>query len=119
VIDEPLQTSATDPEQLAFAKQKERDREAQRRARWRHQLSTYEGRQFIWDELFAALFAYIPPGDQALLGVRNEELRRWALANEHTDLFLQMQREAMARAKQDRDEARSSRVKRTDTPRTS
>ncbi len=112
---EPLQTNAADPEQLAFARQVERDRLTRKLARWRQQLSTQEGREFVWEELFFVLFQYIGPGDEQTLGARNEELRRFQEANKHPDLYLQMQREGMARRKQEDAEARSSRVKRTDT----
>lgn len=116
-MNEPLQTSAIDEEQLQFAARKEKDAARAQLARWRRQLSTEEGREFVWTELFGEfrLFDHIDSADLQALGVRNTALRLWALVQRHPDLFLQMQNEAIARTKRERDERRASRTPRAST----
>jgi hypothetical protein len=104
--DDALVTDATDPRQQEFARRKERDRELAERARWRHQLSTKEGREFLWVEIFGAcgMFAHIAPDQVEALGVRNRALRWWAFVTSHPQLFLQMQNEALERERKERRE---------------
>ena len=118
--DDALVTDATDPRQAEFARRKEKDRELAQRARWRHQLSTKEGREFLWTEIFApcAMFAHIAPGDVETLGVRNKALRWWAFVNAHPQLFLQMQNEALERERKERREFAAQRQYEADTART-
>jgi hypothetical protein len=116
IDDYALVDNAADPEQVAGAAFRMRERERERRNRWRTQMSTKEGREFLWEEIFAVLFEFIGTEDVQKLGVRNEECRRWLFANEHPELFLQMQNEAMKRARTLRTENRAARTKRaTDT----
>jgi hypothetical protein len=97
---EPIQTNAADPEQIAVGRRAARDDARAQKARWRVQLSTAEGRQFVWDEIFGDgfLFEHIDTVEVQKLGVRNRMLKWWAFCQAHTSLFLQMQAEALKRA---------------------
>lgn len=114
---EPLQTSAVDEGQLAYAGRKVKDLARAQLARWRHQLSSYEGREFLWTELFGELrlFDHIEPSDVQGLGLHNLGVKWWAFVQQHPDLFLQMQNEAIARGKKEREERRAMRTSRAVT----
>jgi len=100
VIEEPIQTNAADPDQVAYGRRSARDEARAQATRWRHQLSTYEGRQFLWEEIFGDgfLFEHIDTAEVQKLGVRNRMLKWWAFTQQHPQLFLQMQHEALKRA---------------------
>jgi hypothetical protein len=110
--DEPIQTNAADEAQIALGVRGQREERKEQAARWRVQLSTEAGRRFVWDEIFAAgyLFAHIESDEIQKLGVRNRMLKFWGLSQEHVDLFLQMQNEAMKRESARRRTRRSERT---------
>lgn len=107
-----LTGNAADVDDVALAKWLAEEEERERRARWRLQLNSKEGRAFLWREIFEEIFQYIAPGDEQRLGVRNKELRWWAFANENPELFLQMQREAMKDATRRNERVKAARTKR-------
>jgi hypothetical protein len=120
VNEEPIQTNAADPEQIALGQRSSKDETKATGGRWRLQLSTYEGRRFLWDEILADgfLFAHIESEETQKLGVRNRALKWWARSQEFPDLFLQMQGEAMKRESTTRRTRRSERAIATDGEKT-
>lgn len=113
--DEPIQTNAADPEQVATGARTQKEIERRQLARWRQQLSTREGREFLWEEIFGELklFAWIATDDGQALGVRNTAVKFWAYVHRHPDLFLQMQNEAVARVKGETEGRKAARSPRT------
>jgi hypothetical protein len=97
----PAVTDTTNPQQVARAQRKQRDRVKTDTALMRHQLSTYEGRQFVWRELERhGVFEDISGPDaivHRLLGRRAEALRLLREAGVHGELFNQMWVEGRAR----------------------
>jgi len=120
VNEEPIQTNAADPEQIALGRRSAKDEAKAKGGRWRLQMATYEGRRFLWDEIFADgfLFEHIDTDQVQKLGVRNWIIPRWARSQEHTDLFLQMQSEAMKRENTTGRTRRSERAIATDGEKT-
>lgn len=111
--EEPIQTNAADPEQVTYGRRKEKDLERAYGALWRMQLSTSHGREFVWTLLGGMkLFAWIASDDLQALGIRNKALEYWAQALRHPELFLQMQNEAIARDKREREGRRAARTPR-------
>jgi len=97
--------NAADREQVRDAARRERRRAEERRGLVRRQLSTYEGRQFVWDELTRhRLFESITVQSSmiyALSGRRDAGLELLAEVQEASELYLQMQNEAIARKTRD------------------
>lgn len=100
-MNEPFVTNATDVEQLEFAERKLKDDQRRYHELWRLQLSTYEGREFIW-----RLLGQLPGtediyGDQAFvyrqLGRRSVWLELELEIAKHPELMLQMRNEAVKR----------------------
>lgn len=114
-----LQTNAADEQQLQFARRKAKREKARRRGLLKHQLSTAEGREFVWNELERhGIYEEIAgPVDVVYprLGRRSAGLQLLGAVMEHPELYLQMQAEAMTRKKRDGDENRASRTPRVTT----
>lgn len=93
--------NAADPAQVKHAGRASKRALADRATRIAGQLSTYEGRQFVWEELQAHhVFSPIiadSPTIFVLAGAHNEGLRLYAECVQHADLFLLMQREGHLR----------------------
>jgi hypothetical protein len=102
----PLQTSATDPEELEFAQQTIRARKSERLRQVREQLSTEAGRKFVWELLLdGGLYEDISGPVEVVyrsLGRRNWALKLYAEVNRHPELFMHMQQEAVKRDREDR-----------------
>jgi hypothetical protein len=117
---EPLQTSAVDPAQLEEGAQELRRRKSIRLAQVREQLGTEPGRKWIWDEIVAhGIFEDISGPIEVVyqaLGRRREGLRLYLEVNRHPELALQMQREAMARERDERRGRSARRKARTAAP---
>lgn len=105
-----LTQNAADPAQVKFARRREQRHLEERRALVRHQLSTVEGRRFVWEELGRhGIFESITVQSSmiyALSGRRDAGLELLAEAQAFPELYLAMQGEAMAReARDDRETA--------------
>jgi hypothetical protein len=113
-MDDALQTNAADGEQLGRAKRKVADRLRNRGALVRQQMSTYEGRMFVWEELAAhGIYEDVSGPVEVVyqfVGRRREGLRLLAEVTKHPQFYLQMQSEAMARADRERRENQAARV---------
>lgn len=112
--DTQLQTSATDVDQLAHAQRKEKDRARRRFTLLRQQLSTPDGREFVWQELerhglYQAIYGPVE-FVYTQLGRRAAGLELLADLQRHPQAYLQMQNEAIAR---DEREARENQAART------
>lgn len=109
----PLVTDTTSATQAARARRKTRDRVKNDYALMRLQLSTYEGRQFVWRLLEqAGVFEDISGSDAAVreqIGRRRFGLALLADAGRHPELFNQMFQEGRARAETARKEAEAAR----------
>lgn len=106
----PLVTDTASPRQADRAKRKTRDRLKGDAALMKHQLSTYEGRQFVWREINQhGVFEDIVTASDALvrelLGRRREGLRLLIEAGRWPELCNQMVTEGRARADMERREA--------------
>lgn len=106
----PLVTNASSPRQAQRARRKIRDRAKTDQALMKQQLSTYEGRQFVWREIEKhGVYEDIVTESDALvrelLGRRREGLRLLVEAGRFPELTNQMTAEARARADADRREA--------------
>ena len=111
----PLVTKTDDPEQAAFADRKVADREAYLRQLWHDALDTEEGREFVWECVLNPLNGFEDiVGDTntvfRLLGRRSVYLELMLAIGEHHEFLLQMQREAMKRAKRDAQEITAQRL---------
>ncbi len=109
MADTDLQTNAADPAQVDRGKRKERDRERRRRALLRQQLSTADGREFVWTELAAAGIFEDCYGSieavSAFLGRRRRGLELLVeLMTFHAREYLLMQSEALSRDERERRE---------------
>jgi hypothetical protein len=95
--------NAADADQVKRAGRRDRHLAEDRTALLATQLSTYAGRQFVWQELERhAIFQSITVQSSliyAMSGRRDAGLELLAEVQEHTDLYLQMQAEAIHRAK--------------------
>jgi hypothetical protein len=115
--DEQLQTNAADPAQLAEAQAIVRDRGRRRAELWRRQLSTAEGREFVWDIVLRELgmFHRIAGSPEAVYGqaALHNLAVEWLRVDitPHRDLFLQMQNEALKRDAQEGKRARTARAR--------
>jgi hypothetical protein len=113
-VNSDLMDNAADPEQVARASRKERDRERRRLAVWRQQMSTPDGREHVWDEELPALwddtFGSVE-SVYAMLGRRREALRKLILLNDHFPReFLLMWTEGFARRARERKENEAART---------
>jgi hypothetical protein len=113
---EPLQTNAGDDEQVSAGRRIERARERRRRAVLRQQLSTTDGREYVWGLLAEMrIFAAIHGDEQQVymaLGLRNYGTAKLAeLVARHPKEYLLMQQEAMARTEREQREALAARTK--------
>jgi hypothetical protein len=97
--------NAADPEQVRRAARRDRRRADDRADLVKAQLSTYEGRRFVWEELARhGLYESITVQSSmiyALSGRRDAGLELLAEVQQHADLFLLMQSEAIKRAERD------------------
>jgi len=97
----PLVEDTSDPQQVAFGRRKERDLVQEDRERWRTQLSTYEGRAFVWAVLGRLPGTQDIHGDTAFvyreLGRRSVWLELYVAIDQHPELAAQMQQEGLAR----------------------
>lgn len=95
------QVSTTDPDELKERVEQKRELQRDRRAAMRQQLSTPEGRRFVWELLLeGGLFEDIVGAPEHVfraLGRRSAALKLYAEATEHSDLYLLMQGEAVRR----------------------
>jgi hypothetical protein len=112
--DRDLVRNAADPEQVARADAKVRDRDQRRVQLLKMQLGTYGGREFVWEELRRHGIYDLASGPAEVvypfLGRRSAGLELLAECAVHPEAYLQMQKEAMAR---DDEEARESAAART------
>ena len=97
--------NAADRDQVVRAARRDRRRDGDRAALMAHQLANYEGRAFVWQELERHhLFESITRQSSeiyVLSGRRDAGLELLAEVQQHTELFLLMQTEAMQRAQRD------------------
>lgn len=97
--------NAADRDQVRRADRRDRDRLERRHELMRRQLSTREGREFVWQELERHhLFESITVQSSliyAMSGRRDAGLELFAEVLEHSELYLLMQQEAILRARQD------------------
>lgn len=109
-------TNAADDDQVAAAGERVRRRDRAADDGVRAQMATAQGREFLWGVLGAcSMFGHIGGSIEDTyrgLGRRDVGLELWGAANRYPELFLLMQNEAIARATQQTNEARASRVKR-------
>ncbi len=103
-----LVTNAANRDQVKDAGRREKRRAEQRRGLIAKQLSTYEGRQFVWEELTRhRLFESITVQSSmiyALSGRRDAGLELLAEVQGSAEHYLLMQNEAIARqAREDRE----------------
>jgi hypothetical protein len=114
--DAALQTNAASPAQARTAKAAEQRRELARAELIRVQLSTPQGREFVWSMLGrCAIFEHIAGAIEDTyrgLGRRDVGLELWGEVNQHPELFLLMQNEAIARAELEGATRVSARVRR-------
>jgi hypothetical protein len=114
--DDALQTNAADPDQVAHGREKTKRREQDDTALVREQLSSKQGREFVWKVLrMTGLYAHIGGDVEAVytaIGRRSLGIELLGEVNRHPELYLQMQNEAIARAKRERDENRAGRTRR-------
>lgn len=111
-----LQTNAADERQIQFARRKAKRDKNRKRSLLKHQLSSADGREFVWNELERhGIYEDIAgPVDivYARLGRRSAGLQLLGAVMEHPELYLQMQAEAIARKKRDAEENDASRTPR-------
>jgi hypothetical protein len=107
------QVSTTDPEELQERLEQRGDFTREERAEIRQQLSTVEGRAFVWRLMWeGGVFEDILGTAEQVyraLGRRSAALKLYARCVEHPDLYLQMQGEAVRRGR-DRRRVRRSRT---------
>lgn len=113
--DRDLMTNAIDEEQIKRARRIELDRHRRRRGLLRQQLSTPDGREYVWGQLEAAGIYRDCIGDAvemaAFLGRRRLGLELLIeLTTFHASEYLQMQNEAMAREDRARRENAAART---------
>jgi hypothetical protein len=109
----PLVTDTTSTRQAERARRKTKDRIKTDHALMKHQLSTYEGRQFLWREIERhGVYEDIVTASDALmrelLGRRREGLRLLVDAGRFPELCNQMVTEARQRSDFDRREAQAA-----------
>lgn len=105
--DRDLVTNAADETQVKRGARKEKDRERRRRSLLRQQMSTPDGREFVWSELEAAgIFADCVGGVEAVYGFLGRRRQGLELLVEvmthHAKEYLLMQGEAIARDERER-----------------
>lgn len=98
-----LQKNAASLDQREFAERKERQRDKRRRALVGRILNTYDGREFVWDELARSrMFDKAITSDVHLmyehLGRRSHGLALYDELKAFPELFRQMEKEADDRA---------------------
>ena len=108
-------TDSTDEQQLAFAERKVKEQVALDRALWREVLSSYEGRQFLWECVLGKLpitedFHGDLPFVYRMLGRRSVGLEFDIEIAKHPELMLQMRNEAVKRDQQRRKEIAAQRL---------
>lgn len=106
----PLVTDTTSPRQAERARRKTKDKLRNDVALMKHQLSTYEGRQFVWREIerhgvYEDIVSNSDGFVREMLGRRREGLRLLVEAGRHAELCNQMTTEARARSDAERREA--------------
>ena len=116
---EPLQTNAADPEQVEHGARKAKRQQRRRTALMRQQLSTPDGREFVW-ELLRELGIYgdafgSPEVVYGFLGARRKGLKLLAEVMQHPERFLEMQAEAFDRDDRDGEENKAARTPRATT----
>lgn len=120
--DDALQTNAADEAQVAHARRKTKERKRRAYRLMRQQLSTPDGREFVWNELQEhGLYADAYGNAEAVfafLGRRREGLRLLGEVMKHPRLYLEMQREAFERDARDAAENEASRVNPRDAAQT-
>lgn len=108
----PLVTDTSSRTQTAAARSRVRERIKTDYLLMRHQLSTYEGRAFVWRRLeLLGVFEDITGSDQTvreLIGKRRAGLRLMADAAEHPEYFNQMHVEGRARGEDARRSAEAA-----------
>lgn len=122
MADAPLVENATDQEQVTRARHKTKDARLHRTGLVAHQLSTLEGREFVWEELQRRGIhdRVTAPGTDLVaigvfLGQREAGLTLLTeLMQDHPDAYLLMQREALQRAKREKDEREAAKLARKD-----
>lgn len=114
----PLVKNSGDPVQVAFGKRREQSVAKRRHALIAKQMSSYEGRAFVWSELerhhiFESIVADAPR-IFVLAGEHNKGLELYQEIVVFPALYLEMQREAIARADRDTSEIEAAHTKRSD-----
>lgn len=114
--DDALQTNASDPAQQEHARWSEKEALKRRREVWRRQLSTGEGREFVWMLLRDCGFLqHIGGSVEAVYGqaALHNQVCAWVGRDiaPHPELGLQMQMEARKRAEQQRRGNRTARAR--------
>ena len=115
----PLQTNAIDDGQRKHADRKVKEKGRRRVALMRQQLSTADGREFVWLMLRELGLYEDAQGDvervYGFLGRRRAGLRLLGEVMQHPQRFLEMQAEAMARDERDNQENDAARTPRATT----
>lgn len=111
---EPLQTNAADPDQVAHGARREKDGRRRRNALLKQQLSTPDGREFVWSELERHGIHDDVMGSteelQRFVGRRSAGLELLREVYRHPEAFLLMQQEAIARAQREADSNKAART---------
>jgi hypothetical protein len=111
---EALQTNAADEAQITRARRKVKDRRRREHALMAQQLSTYDGREFVWRELERhGIYREIGGTTDAVftaLGRRSAGLELLADVMSHPQQYLLMQNEAMVRAERESKDNQAART---------